>query len=208
MWPTLSPPSPEQPVFLIVAGPNGSGKSSVYQNADLEWDGRSVWIVNPDLLAARISHVENIPLIEANLQAVVRIESWLDASIAVHKTVGVETVLSTAKYRRLVGKAKGLGFAVWLIYVVLDSPERSIERIKLRVAKGGHHVPDDRVRDRYGRSLEQFKWFLDQADQAWIYDNSGAKPKQIGAKADDEIVVYEDALDVVLEAVRSIGGGA
>ena len=138
----------DQPIFLIVAGPNGSGKSSVYLNADLEWDGRSVWIVNPDLLAARIRDVENMELRVANLEAVVRIEAWLEASIQVHKTIGVETVLSTGKYRRLVDKAKGLGFAIWLIYVVLDSPERSIERIKLRVAKGGHHVDDGDVRRR------------------------------------------------------------
>jgi predicted ABC-type ATPase len=201
-------PRSDQPVFLIVAGPNGSGKSSVYRDADLEWEGRSVWIVNPDLLAARIRDVESVPLGDANLKAVVRIEAWLDASINVHKTIGVETVLSTAKYRRLVDKAKRLGFAVWLIYVVLDSPERSIERIKLRVAKGGHDVDNNDVRKRYGRSLEQFRWFLDQADRAWIYDNSGAKPKQIGEKGDGVITIDEGALPRVVSAIQSIDTGS
>jgi predicted ABC-type ATPase len=200
----VRPSKSEQPVLLIVAGPNGSGKSSVYANADLEWEGRSVWIVNPDLLAARISEVEVKALEDANLAAVQRIEAWLEASINVHKTIGVETVLSTAKYRRLVETAKALGFAVWFLYVVLDSPERSIERIKLRVAKGGHPVPDDKVRLRYQRSLEQLPWFLDQADKAWIWDNSGAKPKTIGEKHDGIIELDEDALDVVAKAVQSI----
>lgn len=195
---------PEQPVFLIVAGPNGSGKSSVYANADLEWAGRSVWIVNPDLLAARISEVEEWALPDANLMAVQRIESWIEASISVHKTIGVETVLSTNKYRRLVEAAKALGFAIWLIYVVLDSPERSIERIKLRVAKGGHEVPDDKVRKRYAGSLSQLPWFLDQADQAWIWDNSGATPKQIGEKQDGVIALDKNALEVIESAARSI----
>lgn len=190
---------------MIVAGPNGSGKSSVYRDADLEWGGRSVWIVNPDLLAARIGAIESMDPRTANLAAVKRIEAWLDASIVVHKTIGVETVLSTDKYRRLVEKAKGLGFAVWLIYVVLDSPERSIERIKLRVAKGGHPVADEDVRRRYSRSIqEQFAWFLEQADQAWIYDNSGASPKQIGEKVDGVVTLDEDALPIVAEVVQSI----
>ncbi|WP_245294223.1 AAA family ATPase [Rhizobium etli] len=189
---------------MIIAGPNGSGKSSVYENADLEMEGRSVWIVNPDLLAARISKVESRPPLEANLTAVQRIESWLEASINVHKTIGVETVLSTEKYRRLVVAAKALGFAIWFLYVILDSPERSIERIKLRVAKGGHPVPDEKVRQRYQRSLEQFPWFLDQADKAWIWDNSGAKPKTIGEKSDGVIELDVHALEVVAEAVRSI----
>lgn len=200
----MNPPRAEQPVFLIVAGPNGSGKSSVYRNADLEWDGRSVWIVNPDLLAARIRSIESMDLRQANLAAVIRIEAWLEASIHVHKTIGVETVLSTDKYRRLVEKAKSLGFAIWMIYVLLDSPERSIERIKFRVARGGHHVDDDDVRRRYGRSLDQFRWFLDQADNAWIYDNSGATPKQIGEKSDGVVTVDGDALPVVIDAIRSI----
>jgi len=81
----VPPPRIDQPIFLIVAGPNGSGKSSVYLNADLEWGGRSVWIVNPDLLAARIRDVEKMALRAANLEAVVRIEAWLDASIQVQK---------------------------------------------------------------------------------------------------------------------------
>jgi predicted ABC-type ATPase len=167
-------------------------------------EGRSVWIVNPDLLAARISKVEAKPLPEANLTAVQRIEAWLEASIKVHKTIGVETVLSTGKYRRLVEVAKEIGFAIWFLYVVLDSPERSIERIRLRVAKGGHPVPDDKVRQRYQRSLEQFPWFLEQADQAWIWDNSGATPKTIGEKSDGVIELDENALEAVARAVQSI----
>ncbi len=91
-----------------------------------------------------------------------------------------------------------------MIYVVLDSPDRSIERIRLRVAKGGHHVKDDDVRRRYGRSLQQMKWFLSEADQAWIYDNSGAKPKQIAEKLDGVISVVEGALAIVLKTILAI----
>jgi predicted ABC-type ATPase len=114
-------------------------------------------------------------------------------------------VLSTDKYRRLVSKAKQLGYAVWLIYVVLDSPERCIERIKLRVLKGGHHVEDDDVRTRYKRSLEQqFPWFLDEADRAWIYDNSGAAPKRIGEKREGVITLDESALEIVKKVVEPL----
>jgi predicted ABC-type ATPase len=92
-------PRTEPPVLLIVAGPNGSGKSSAYQDADIEAFGRSVWIINPDLLTTRIRHVEGLELRAANLASVQRIEAWLDASIDAYQTVGVETVLSTGKYR-------------------------------------------------------------------------------------------------------------
>ncbi|MCV0413800.1 MAG: zeta toxin family protein [Brevundimonas sp.] len=200
----MSPETTEAPAFLIVGGPNGSGKSSAYQDTDIEAGGRSVWIINPDLLTARIRDVEGLSQAEANRSAVERIEAWLDASIEVHKTVGVETVLSTAKYRRLVAKAKAHGFAIWLLYVVLDSPDRNVERVRLRVRKGGHDVPEDKIRARYARSLDQLPWFLEQADRAWIYDNSGAQPRRIGEKRDGVIQLDGDALPQVVEAVQTI----
>ena len=200
----MSPETTEAPAFLIVGGPNGSGKSSAYQDTDIEAGGRSVWIINPDLLTARIRDVEGLSQAEANRSAVERIEAWLDASIEVHKTVGVETVLSTAKYRRLVAKAKAHGFAIWLLYVVLDSPDRNVERVRLRVRKGGHDVPEDKIRARYARSLDQLPWFLEQADRAWIYDNSGAQPRRIGEKRDGVIQLDGDALPQVVQAVQTI----
>lgn len=138
------------------------------------------------------------------MAAVIRIEAWLDASIDVHKSVGVETVLSTGKYRRLVAKAKDLGFDFWFIYVVLDSVERNIERVSLRAAKGGHNVAEEDIRKRYSRSLEQMPWFLDAANRAWIYDNSGAAPRRIAEKRDGIVTLDDRALQVVKDAVAAI----
>jgi len=189
---------------LIVAGPNGSGKSSVYQDADIELSGRSVWIINPDLLTARIREIEGLELLAANLEAVQRIEAWLETSIKAHQTVGVETVLSTDKYRRLVLLAKRLGFEVRLIYVLLDSPQRNIERVRLRIKKGGHAVPEDKILERHAKSLAQMPWFLEQADQADIFDNSGATPRLIGEKRAGVVTVDKSALPALVAAVRTI----
>jgi len=145
---------------------------------DIEAFARSVWIINPDVLTARIRRVEGRRLQDANLEAVRRIEAWLEASIRAHQTVGVETVLSTDKYRRLVLAAKELGFEVRLTYVILDSPERSIERVRWRIAKGGHAVPEHKIVERYARSLDQLPWFLEQADQASVFDNSFGQSSQ------------------------------
>jgi len=86
----------------MVAGPNGSGKSSLYGDVGTEAFDKSVWIINPDLLTERIRQVERLTAREANVEAVVRVEAWLKASINAYQTIGVETVLSTDKYRRLV----------------------------------------------------------------------------------------------------------
>lgn len=181
-----------RPILWIVAGPNGSGKSTLYDATNIESFGRSVWIINPDLLTARIREVEGLGLTDANLQAVQRIELWLRASIRAHRTVGVETVLSTPKYRKVVRLAKRYGFEVRLIYVILRSVELNIGRVRLRVAKGGHRVPDAKIRERYSRSLAQLPWFLAEADMALIFDNSGATHKRVALKENGILRVDTD----------------
>ena len=106
-------PLHEKPVFWIVAGPNGSGKSSLYARTDIEGFGHSVWIINPDALSARIAAQEGLPLRDANGQALDSIWAWLEASIQSYQTVGVETVLSTPKYRVLVERAKRFAFSTF-----------------------------------------------------------------------------------------------
>lgn len=191
----------ESPRLWIVAGPNGSGKTSVYDNADIEDFGRSVWIINPDALAKRIREVERLEALPANVEAVRRIEQWLYASVEAHQTVGVETVLSTPKYRPLVA-ARQRGFTIRLIYVLLSSAQLNIERVRLRVAKGGHDAPRDKIVERRQRSLAQLPWFLAQADEAWLFDNSGERPQLIGDKSGGNIKLSSGALPAIREAAR------
>jgi len=162
--------------LLIVAGPNGSGKTTVFQSTIAEDIGRAVWIINPDLLAARIRAIESLRLRDANLEAVRRIERWLKASVDAHQTIGVETVLSTPKYRKLVRAAKQRRFEIVLVYVMLKSPHLNVARVKLRVRKGGHSVPIKKILSRHARSLRQLPWFIRNSDLALLYDNSGAAP--------------------------------
>jgi predicted ABC-type ATPase len=152
----------------------------------------------------RIREIERLDETAANLAAVQRIEAWLEASIFAHQTIGVETVLSTSKYQRLALKAKELGFQIHLIYVLLDSVERNIERVRIRARKGGHGVPEDKLRSRYARSLEQLPWYLDKADRAWLYDNSAAAPKLVGEKIGGTIRIQQNTIPALLDAARKI----
>jgi predicted ABC-type ATPase len=174
--PQTTPRKPDKPILWIVAGPNGSGKSSLYNRSDIEGWGGSVWIINPDLLTVKIVEQEKLDLEAANLEAVQRIEAWLNASVDAYQTIGVETVLSSPKYQPLVVKAKAAGFAVRMIYVVLRSADLQIERVAIRVSDGGHDVPHEKILFRRTRSFEQLAWFLDYVDNCYIYDNSDGTP--------------------------------
>lgn len=174
-----TPRKPERPIVWIVAGPNGSGKSSFYNRTDIEGWGGSVWIINPDLLTQQIQEREGLSLAKANLAAVERIEEWLYKSVGVYQTVGVETVLSTSKYRQLIQRAKEHGFETRLIYVFLKSADLQLERIAMRVSEGGHAVARDKVIARRRRSFEQLAWFLNEVDVAFVYDNSTSAPELV-----------------------------
>jgi predicted ABC-type ATPase len=87
---------------------------------------------------------------------------------------------------------------------MLETPELNVERVRLRVSKGGHDVPEAKIRARWKRSLEQLPWFLEQADQAALFDNSGAVPRLIGQKLGGSIVVDPSA-PLPLRAALGIG---
>ncbi len=184
-----TPRKPERPVLWIVAGPNGSGKSSLYNRTDIEGWGGSVWIINPDLLTAKIVDHEKLGMMDANLAAVQRIEAWLESSIDTYQTVGVETVLSSPKYLRLVDLAHAKGFIVRMLYVVLDTVQLQYDRVAIRVQTGGHDVPRDKISARRQRSFEQLAAFYQKLDDLFIFNNSAGEPVFAGGKVGTSLVL-------------------
>lgn len=191
--------APYRPRFWIVGGPNGSGKSTLYGRNDVAGFDGSVWIVNPDLLTVRLMEAEKLSLDAANLAAVRRIAAWLHSSMEVHQTIGVETVLSTPKYREVVRKAREKGFEFSLLYIYVASAEQQLERIKARVAKGGHDVPEDRVRGRRERSFNELPWFFWASDFASIFDNSSGEPQLVASKIGPRVTFDDNLLGELRE---------
>jgi predicted ABC-type ATPase len=154
---------------------------------------------------SRFAHFENTlgRKKDANLEAVRRVEAWLEASINAHQAIGVETVLSTSKYRRLVRAAKKRKFEIRLIYVILESPDLNIKRVQMRVRKGGHAVPQKKVRERWSRSLRQLPWFLNECDWALLFDNS-KKLRVVGRKTRGTITLDPTAPKALRSAVATI----
>jgi predicted ABC-type ATPase len=85
----------------------------------------------------------------------------------------VETTLAGHGKLDLVRDAKSHGYEVHLMFVGLDTPERCVNRIRNRVANGGHFVPDADVRRRFARSVVNAIQALRLVDIAKFYDNSG-----------------------------------
>jgi hypothetical protein len=74
---------------------------------------------------------------------------------------------------------RGAGYYVGLNYFALDSIELNIERVRRRVEKGGHGIPETNIRQRYEGSLQKLSIALGCADEALLIDNSGIEPREI-----------------------------
>lgn len=84
-----------------------------------------------------------------------------------------ETVMSFPDKIAFLQKAHALGFRTYLYFVATEDPEINIDRVRHRVAMGGHPVDADKIVSRYDRSLELLFDAVTHSDRAYIFDNSG-----------------------------------
>ncbi|WP_436899617.1 zeta toxin family protein [Acinetobacter gyllenbergii] len=84
----------------------------------------------------------------------------------------VETVFSHPSKLDFLKTAKDQGYFVTLYHIHLDTPELALERIQNRVLLGGHHINEDKVRQRYERAITIIVEASMYADQTFVFDNS------------------------------------
>lgn len=96
-----------------------------------------------------------------------------DFLIDTQKTLTFETVMSSCDKINVLEKARTAGFRNYLYYIATDDPAINIQRVQNRVSAGGHDVPDEKVRQRYYRSLDLLSDAIRQSYRAFIFDNSG-----------------------------------
>ena len=74
-------------------------------------------------------------------------------------------------------KRKFKNYEIIIYYLKLPSVDLAIERVRLRVAQGGHNVPEHVIRRRYDRSWENFQQIYKHLADSWtMFDNSGKLP--------------------------------
>lgn len=74
---------------------------------------------------------------------------------------------------RALERAQDVGFKNYLYYIATDDPDINIQRVQNRVRAGGHSVPEEKIRQRYYRSLNLLLDAIRFSDRAFIFDNSG-----------------------------------
>ena len=153
----------KQPQILVFAGPNGSGKSSVT---------KAQKIVGEYINADEIKKRKNCTDLEAAIEA----EKLRETLLARRMNFTFETVLSTSRNLLLLQRAKEAGYYIRVIFILTKDSAINVQRVADRVRKGGHDVPEEKIRSRYIGSLENLKKLYRVADDLWVFDNSGEVP--------------------------------
>jgi len=88
------------------------------------------------------------------------------------KSFNEETTLCGKTIIKLFEKLKENGYKIDLYYVGLKNSDIALERIKNRVANGGHNIPVEKVRKRYEKSKNNLEKIIPLCDSVSVFDNS------------------------------------
>lgn len=154
--------------YTIFAGVNGAGKTSIYKSIYYE-KNKSEKRINTDEMVARVgTWKDNNLQIKCGREAVKLINYYIKNDISFNQ----ETTLSGKSIVRNIKKAKQEGFHVVMNYIGVDTPDIAKERVRIRVLKGGHGIPENTIERRYYESLDNLKEILDICNEINIYDNT------------------------------------
>lgn len=148
-----------QPSIVVFAGPNGSGKSTVT---------KLIPMVGIYVNADDIQKAVNCDVLTAAQTADAKRNETIDTG----GDLTFETVLSTDRNLKLLQKARSKNYFIHTYYVLTRSADINVTRVKQRAGKGGHDVPEDKIRTRYERCMKLIPEVMEVSDIFNIYDNS------------------------------------
>lgn len=176
-----------RPAIHVLAGPNGAGKSSV--------GGRSLRAkggmhFDPDASTRTIrTAMPELSDEQANSLSWRQMVRQLEVAIRDRRGFTFETTLGgNTITRMLADAAPEMDVRMW--YVQLASPEHHAERVRARVARGGHDIPIEKIRARYDSSRLHLIQLLPVLAELYLYDNTEPHENEGGAIAEPRLVLH------------------
>lgn len=175
------------PILYIIAGPNGAGKTTSAESM-LPGVLNCIEFVNADLIARGISpyNPESVA-IQAGRIMLSRINELMNSGV----DFVMETTLSTLSYANFIRECKQKEYEIVLIFVWLNHPDIAKKRVKQRVEKGGHNIPENVIERRYYKGIRNLnKIFLPLSSEWVIADNSGEVMEVVARKDKFETNIF------------------
>ncbi|MBP6430405.1 MAG: zeta toxin family protein [Ferruginibacter sp.] len=179
------------PNLYIISGCNGAGKTTASFTILPEMFNCKEF-VNADEIAKGLSPFkpESVSF-QAGRIMLERIDELIDTKV----DFAFETTLTTLSYVNTIKYAKEKGYSVTLLFFWLNHVNLAIERVKIRVSEGGHNIPEDTIKRRYFRGLNNLtNKFIELCD-FWIVINNSSKPFTFIAEGQGKIKIkiYDEA---------------
>lgn len=157
-----------RPVLYVLAGVNGAGKSSIgghlLERAGLTW-------FNPDTFARELMAETRLDQAAASERAWHEGLHRLDAAVAQRRHHAFETTLGGHTVAtRILDATRSHDVLMW--FCGLSSPGLHLARVAARVARGGHDIPEAKIRERYPRALANLSGLMPHLARVQVYDNS------------------------------------
>lgn len=153
--------------LILFAGPNGCGKSTLYQTNRELFD---IPRVNVDEIVRESGGDwrNSLDLLRAGKTACRKIRDYLKNGISFNR----ETTLCGKTSVRDLEEAKQHGYEIELHFVYVQNVDVAKERVRIRVANGGHGIPEADIERRYIESLQKLREILSYCDKVELYDNT------------------------------------
>jgi predicted ABC-type ATPase len=184
----------EVPNLYIISGCNGAGKTTASYTILPEMLHCKEF-VNSDEIAKGLSPFnadKTAVAVEASRIMYKRIRELIEKA----ETFALETTLASRSIAKLIKDAQSKGYYVTLLYFWLNTPDLAVERVKNRVATGGHFVSEPTVRRRYRTGIiNLFDLYIPICDYWMITDNS-LSPMEVIAKGFRDKEKYIDNVSV------------
>jgi predicted ABC-type ATPase len=158
-----------KPQLYVFAGPNGAGKSTL--SADLVPPGTPVFDGDVEFLKLKKFFYD---LDDNQIRSSVNdnvFPEWKIEVIRKGKDAAFETNFRSGEVIDSVKQFMTAGYQSRLIFMGLDSVEVSIDRVNLRVAKGGHNVSVFDINNNYEQSLINLSQFYNVFTSVHVYQN-------------------------------------
>jgi predicted ABC-type ATPase len=164
------------PIIVVIAGPNGAGKTTASEEL-LRNELAVSEFVNADVIARGLSGFEP----ERAAMAAGRIMlSRLNELADQGADFAFETTLASRTFAPWLARRMRDGYEFHLCFVWLPSPEIAIARVAARVRAGGHDIPTESIRRRYGRGIKNlFELYLPIATNWAVLHGAAAIPARI-----------------------------
>lgn len=176
------------PDLFIIAGPNGAGKST-YVKRFLPEEMRCREFVNADLIAAGLS-----PFAPQNVafQAGRIMLKRLRELFGQRASFSFETTLTGFGYTHLLAEMQAAGYRIRLDYLWIPNLDITRNRVRQRVRKGGHDIPDEVQQRRFGKGLRLLWSHYRPLVNYWrLFDNAGENPHLVVEEQNGVLQVWD-----------------